>query len=86
MALDLEEWQKGASKMLKAELLDNDCSYKELSRKLERIGVKYDYRALANRINRGTFSAAFLLQCLVALGVRRLDVPEALIYHFKEQQ
>lgn len=43
-------------------------SYKELAVKLNKIGVKEDNAVLSNRINRGTFSAEFLLDVLAALG------------------
>lgn len=78
MALSIEKWQERASKMIRAELLEKDCSYKELARRLARIGVDYDDRALANRVNRGSFTAVFFLQCLVALDVKRVDIPKDL--------
>ncbi len=78
MAVTLDKWQDRASKMIKAELLDKDCTYSDLAKRLAKIGVKYDDRTLANRINRGTFSAAFFLQCLVALNIKRIDIPDDL--------
>jgi hypothetical protein len=35
-------------------------------------GVDIDSKALANKVGRGTFSLAFFLQCIKALGVRNV--------------
>jgi 3-mercaptopyruvate sulfurtransferase SseA len=45
-----------------------NLSYKELAERLEAIGVKDNERDISNNINRGTFSAVFLAQCLEAIG------------------
>jgi hypothetical protein len=43
---------------------------KELSRALETVcGIDIDPKALSNKVGRGTFSFAFFLQCMKALGV-----------------
>lgn len=47
-------------------------TYAQLVEKLAAIGVKEDERNLRNKISRGKFTAAFMLACLVALGVRQL--------------
>lgn len=47
-------------------------SYKQLSRTLEVFGEKVPEKTLGNKINRGTFSFIFFLQCMYALG--RSDV------------
>jgi DNA (cytosine-5)-methyltransferase 1 len=46
-----------------------DVCYKELTRALERVGVRKEPKALPNKINRGTFSWAFFLQCVRALDI-----------------
>lgn len=43
--------------------------YKELSRALEALGIEESPKALSNKINRGTFSVVFLLQCMRALNI-----------------
>lgn len=52
-------------------------SYKELAARLARLGENLDARALNNRINRGSFSAGFLVLLLQALDSRSLDVTSA---------
>ena len=51
-------------------------SYKDLVEKLAAIGIRETEANLRNKISRGGFTGAFLLQCLTALGVReiRLDL------------
>jgi hypothetical protein len=43
--------------------------YKELSRALESVGVEESLKAQSNKINCGTSSFAFYLQCMTALVV-----------------
>ena len=62
------DWQERAKGMLKAELKRRNVSYKELAEKLDEIGVKENDRNIANKLARGGFSAAFMIQCLAAIG------------------
>lgn len=66
------EWQTHAKNVLKGELKRNGVSYTDLVAKLEVIGVHENERNIANKISRGGFSAAFLLQCLTAIGATDL--------------
>lgn len=72
-----EHWQLKAKGILKAELKRRHLGYKELADKLGVIGVKENERNLANKISRGSFTAAFFLQCLHAIGVHNLRLDEA---------
>ncbi len=69
------EWSAKAKGLLKAELKRRNVSYRELAEKLGEIGVRETERNIANKISRGGFTAAFLLQCLAAVGAEtiRLD-------------
>jgi 3-mercaptopyruvate sulfurtransferase SseA len=64
--------------LLKAELARQNLGYKELVEKLAKIGVKERPQSIANKMSRGGFSAAWLLQCLHALGCEdiRLKWPD----------
>lgn len=44
-------------------------NFKQLARALEAIDVKEDSKVLSNKINRGTFSFSFFLQCMRALKI-----------------
>lgn len=61
--------------ILKAELKRRGVSYRDLAEKLTEMGAPDSERNLANKIARGTFTAAFFVQCLVAIGATtvRLD-------------
>lgn len=63
------DWQKEARRLLRAQMALRDVRYKGLARALENIGVFEEPKALANKINRGTFSFAFFLQCMRALDI-----------------
>lgn len=61
--------------ILKAELKRKGVSYRDLAERLTAAGIPETERNLANKIARGTFTAAFFVQCLTAIGtsVLRLD-------------
>lgn len=63
------DWNKLATNIIKAELARSGIGYEELINRLEAIGVKESYTGIAAKINRGTFSFAFFMQCMKALGV-----------------
>lgn len=75
MAVD---WSARAKNLLKAELSRRDITYNELALKLAAVGVTMPSSSVRNRLSRGAFSAAFMLQCLQAIGVKelRLDYGE----------
>lgn len=58
------EYETRAKNLLKGELKRRGITYTQLAEKLADIGVKETERNLNNKISRGGFSAAFLLQCL----------------------
>lgn len=67
-----EQWQARVKGILKAELARRHISYKDLAGRLGAIGVKDNERNIANKLSRGTFTAAFFIQCLDAIGCRTL--------------
>ena len=62
------EYETQAKNLLKAELRRRGITYAGLAQKLAAIGVVENERNLNNKISRGGFTAAFLLQCLTAIG------------------
>lgn len=70
------EWQEKAKGILKAELKRRNLGYKELAEKLEGLGVKDSDKNLANKVSRGSFTAAFFLQCLKAIGCNTVRLDE----------
>lgn len=66
------EFETRAKNLLKAELKRRGLTYAQLAEKLAEIGVQETDRNLNNKISRGGFSAAFMLQCLTAIGLKEL--------------
>lgn len=60
----LVKYEAKARSLLKSELKRKGMTYAQLAEKLRKIGVVENERYLNSKINRGSFSAAFLLQCL----------------------
>lgn len=69
------EWETKAANLLKAELKRKGVTYAQLVERLADIGISEKEVNVANKLSRGKFSAAFLLQCLQAVGAEylRLD-------------
>lgn len=61
-------WDARAKGLLKAELARRGVTYAQLAEKLKAIGVNETTASITNKINRGRFTAVFLLQCLDVLG------------------
>jgi hypothetical protein len=69
-----KEWQDRVKSILKAELARRNVTYKDLAERLQKIGVKDTERNISNKISRGTFTAAFFVQCLDAIGCHTLHL------------
>lgn len=70
------EYETRAKNLLKGELKRRGISYAQLAEKLTAAGIPETERNLNNKISRGGFTAAFLLQCLEAIGARNLSLAE----------
>ena len=68
------EYEIRAKNLLKGELKRRGLTYAQLAEKLTEIGVSENERNLNNKISRGGFTAAFLLQCLSAIGTATLHL------------
>lgn len=68
------DWNIKARTLLKIELTRRDIKYRQLSEMLAAIGIHETERSIANKISRGTFSMAFFLQVMKAIGVRQIDL------------
>lgn len=66
------DWEMMAANLLKAELKRKGVTYAQTVEKLREIGVDEKEVNLRNKLSRGKFTAAFLLQCLSAIGVDTL--------------
>lgn len=68
------DWEARARGIIRGEMGRQNVTYAQLVEKLAGIGVAEDERNLRNKISRGKFTAAFLLQCVCALGAERIEV------------
>jgi hypothetical protein len=71
-----QEYETLAKNLLKGELKRRGVTYAQLAEKLSAMGVQENERNLNNKISRGGFSAAFLLQCLKAVGSSSLRLED----------
>lgn len=73
---DHPDYEKRVQGILKAELKRRGVTYAQLSEKLAEIGVSEAEPNIRNKLARGKFSAAFMVECLTAIGCHtlRLDL------------
>jgi len=71
-----QEYEEKAKNLLKGELKRRGVTYAQLVEKLSVLGVQETERNLANKISRGGFTGAFLIQCLDAIGCRSLQLSD----------
>lgn len=68
------DWQERAKGVLKGELKRRNIGYKELAARLGKLGIEENDRNIANKLARGGFSAAFMIQVLAAVGCDTLHL------------
>lgn len=69
-------YEARAKEMVLALQQAHEVSYTDLAERLRAHGVALSRRALTNKLHRGTFSFAFALQVLAALGETSIPVPQ----------
>jgi hypothetical protein len=70
------EWSENVKRLLRAEMARRGVTYEQLSEKLGAMGVADSAVNIRNKVARGKFTATFLVQCLVAMGVRSLRIAD----------
>ncbi len=70
------DWTAYTKGLLRAEMTRRQLSYRDLVAKLDAIGIRETEANLRNKISRGGFTGAFLIQCLVAMGVNVLRIED----------
>lgn len=73
----MRDWNAYAKGVLRAEMARRQIKSADLVQLLKEIGIEDNDRNVGNKIARGTFSAAFFLQCLAAMKVSNLHLDEA---------
>ncbi|HLQ25598.1 MAG TPA: DUF6471 domain-containing protein [Acidiferrobacterales bacterium] len=69
-----EYWARHARNLVKSELARRGLNYADVAGRLKEIGINESPENIRNKINRGTFSALFLLQVLNAIGCKSVDM------------
>lgn len=72
----MQDWNAHAKAVLRSEMARRQIKSADLMGLLAAIGIEENERNLSNKIARGTFSAAFFLQCLAAMKVTNLHLGE----------
>ena len=70
------EWERKVANTLKAELKRQGVTYAQLVDRLADIGIVEKEVNIRNKLSRGKFSAAFLIQCLEAIGLKSLRLSD----------
>lgn len=73
----MRDWNAYAKGVLRAEMARRQITAADLARLLVEIGIQDNDKNVGNKIARGTFSAAFFLQCLAVMKVSTLHLDEA---------
>jgi len=71
------DWTEKTKGLLKGELKRRGITYAGLVEKLGKLGVEETEPNIRNKIARGGFTAAFLVQCLTAIGCQTLRLDDA---------
>ncbi len=79
----MSEWNEIAKRILKSEMVLRGINHSELVKLLNKIGVHETKSSVDSKICRGTFSAAFLIQCLTAMGCEKIDLYKKETYNMK---
>lgn len=68
----IKPFEDRAKNILKSELKRRGVTYAELAEKLAAFDIKESERNIANKISRGSFTAAFFMVCMEAIGANNI--------------
>jgi hypothetical protein len=72
----MTNWNDKAKRLLKSELIKRGVTNSELALMLDEIGVEETKASIDSKISRGSFSAAFFLQCLTVIGCQKIEIQD----------
>lgn len=72
----MRDWGAYAKSVLRSEMARRRVSYADLVGLLAENGVKESEANLRNKVSRGSFTAAFMLQCLSVMRVTTLHLDD----------
>ena len=68
-----KQWKNQAKNMLKGVLASRGITYEMLVAKLNAIGIQENYNSVNTKLNRGSFSFVFAIQCFKAIGLKSMS-------------
>ena len=69
-----EAWEQTAKELIEFEMARRGIRYKQLARLLEKLGIEESPEQINRKVSRKRFSAAFLVACLLAMGVETISL------------
>jgi len=69
------EYEEKVKALLRYAMAQKGVDLEELAKRLTKMGVEISVGGLANKISRGGFGGAFLLQCMEALDINLAPLP-----------
>lgn len=69
-----DAWEQTAKELIEIEMMRQGIGYKQLSRMLEELGIDESPDQINRKVNRKRFSGAFMLACLIAMGVKTVSL------------
>lgn len=70
----MSDWNDKVKRLLKSELVKRGVSHSELADLLHNLGIQESKSSIDSKISRGSFSATFLIQCLIAIGCNKIEI------------
>lgn len=70
----MNAWNTKVKRILKSELVKRGLSTEDLVQLLNENGCQETKSSVNSKISRGTFSAAFFMQCLYVMGCLKLEI------------
>ena len=67
---------KTIGNFLNGELKKRGITHAALSTRLKEEGLRYSASSITTKLSRGTFSATFFMQCLIAIGYESINIAE----------
>ncbi len=72
----MSEWNNKVKRILKSELVKRGLSTEDLTALLNQNGFAETKSSVDSKISRGTFSAAFFMQCLYVIGCTKIEIED----------
>lgn len=85
LADDDERWEVAAARLVRVEMARRGVKQTELADRLSQTGSVVTAASLRSKLSRGTFTAAFLLRVLDALGCMKVDVGQVSLSQLPDQ-